>query len=177
MEFKLGFCPTMADHAIHLKQKEKSIDLYPFGSAAEALYYLREGHVDGVVIGRFAKKSELSPSIKKQCIEKEGYTLVSFRKGFIENANLQDLPVRTYLPEELVRNKYPELRHITFYTSFEEAFGGLRPSEAALIDWHDYQDELELLIPVENGEKVKKYRLAILFFQQQKEETAKKILG
>ena len=167
--FKLGFCPTMAEIAMNLKNKNDFIELYPFGSAAEALFYLRSGYVDSIVIGRFAKSSELAATIQQRCIEKEGYTLISRHKGFIEISGLPKITVHTYLPKDLVKSKYPELKNVIYHNTLEEAFSETNFSEATLINWHHYCDDFELLIPIENGEKVKKYRLPILFYQKQAE--------
>ena len=174
-DFKLGFCPTMANIAIDLKSKNDFIELYPFDSAAEALFYLKQNAMDGIVIGRFAKQSEISPQIDKFCLQKEGYTLISSQKGFIEFEYIGRLQVHTYLPETLVKEKFPELKKVQFYQDKDATLQKVNHTEVALIDWHDYEDRYELMIPVDEGGKIKKYRLPILYFQKDKAELAHKI--
>ncbi len=174
-DFKLGFCPTMANIAIDLKSKNDLIELYPFGSAAEALFYLKQNAMDGIVIGRFAKQAEISPQIDKQCLQKEGYTLISGQKGFIEFEYIGRLQVHTYLPETLVKEKFPELKNIQFHPDKNTALQNVNRTEVALIDWHDYEDRFELMIPVDEGGKIKKYRLPILYYQKAKAGLANKI--
>ncbi len=173
--FKLGFCPTMANIAIELKGENNFIELYPLGSAAEALFYLKQGAMDGIVIGRFAKQAEISQQIDKHCLQKEGYTLISHQKGFVEFEHIGRLQVHTYLPENLVREKFPELKKIKFHPTKTAALQNVNSTEVALIDWHDYDDRWELMIPVDEGGKIKKYRLPILYFQKKKAELAGKI--
>ncbi len=173
---KLGFCPTMTSWAMELKSIHDFIDLYPMGSAAQALHYLKAEAIDGIVIGRFAKQSEISASINKRCLQKEGYTLISPHKGFIDQSNLSSLNVVTCLPQEVVRSMLPQVENVSYFDSFNDAVEHLPMADTALIDWHDYRDEYELLIPMEDGEKVKKFRWPVIYYQRSHEGTIKRIL-
>ncbi len=176
MSFTLGFCPTMSGWAKRLNSIDNSIELYPLNSAAEALYYVKNGMVDGIVVGRYAKKREISPAIDKRCLVKEGATLVNRQKGFVEQSDLKFLKIVTYLAEEKVREMLPDTQNMIFVDSFESAVAQLNSVDAALIDWHDYRDEFELLIPVEKGEKVKRFRLPVLYYNRQKQDYVRDLL-
>jgi len=174
--FKLGFCPTMASIADKLKHKNDFVELFPFGSAAEALHYLKMGFVDGTIIGRFAKKTEITSVVKKKCLQQKGYTLIARHKGFIDYANLSGLTVYTYLPKKIVEAFIPEVKDVLYLASIDETVEHLNFSDTALIDWHDFRDEYELMIPIRQGKKVKKFRLPVIYYHQSDEETVKKVM-
>ncbi len=175
-DLKIGFCPTMVEIAKKIGQENENISLFPLGSAAEALYYVKSAALDGVVIGRIAKAAEISDSVKRLPLQEEGVTLVARRKGFIDYRNLNQIPIVTYLNEATVKSLISDTQNVQFVTDFDETEGLLTHSNAALIDWKDYNDSLELLIPAdEAGNKVIDFRLPTLYYQAVKEEVVKNL--
>ncbi len=167
----LGYCPTMTGIARELadKNKNENISFVPVGSAAEALYYLKADEIQGALIGRIAKSTEINPETRKIKLQEEGYTIVTWQKGFIDQSNLPDLPVVTYLPEPVVRNIIPEVKQIRFVKSEEEMIRHMN-DHAGLIPWSDYKDEYELLIPMERGGKMIRFRLPVIYCKEGNKE-------
>ena len=175
-ELKIGFCPTMSEIARKIGQKNGNVTLIPLGSAAEALYYVKSGALDGVIIGRIAKRTEISDSVRRLALQNQGVTLVARQKGFIDYRDLPHIPIVTYLSEETVRPLIHDTRNTQFVIDFNEAEAFLTRNNAALIDWSDYSDSLELLIPVdESGNKIIDFRLPSLYYQASREEEVKNL--
>ncbi len=169
--FKLGYCPTMEGIARELanKNRNENISFVPLGSAAEALYYLKADQIKGALIGRIAKKTEITPDTKRVNLQKDGYTIISWRKGFIDRSGLPDLPVVTYIPESVAKDIIPEVKQIRFVKSNEEMIRHME-DHAGLIPWSDYKDDYELLIPMEDGGKMIRFRLPVIYFKRGNEE-------
>ncbi len=176
-QFKLGFCPTMADMAVDLKGNNEFVQLYPFGSAAEALFYLKQKAVNAIVIGRLAKERERSAQMEMHPLQKEGYTLVCHQKGFIEFDHIGKLRVHTYLPQELVQENFPELKQVSYYADKHSALQNLSDTEVVLIDWRDFEEDFELMIPVNESGKIKKYRLPVLYYLKENASQVRQLLG
>ncbi len=168
-DFKLGFCPTMEGIARKIAHKTNNISFIPLGSAAEALYYLREDQIEGALIGRIAKKSEITPDIIKVNLQKDGFTLISLHKGFINKSDLPALPVVTFIPPDIVKNVIPEVKNVKLVESEEEMFNYLN-DHAGLIPWSNYKDEYELLIPMEAGGKMIRFRLPVIYYRKGNED-------
>ncbi len=166
----LGYCPTMTKTVSKVIKDKTHVTPVPFGSAAQALYALRSEQVDAVIIGRYAKAAELAPGTGIIPLEKEGFTLVTHTKGFIDVHDLPGLTVHTYLAESLVKEQYPELDHVSYYPTVEEAFAATRKNEAALISWNDFIDTFELLIPMDENGKIRKYRFPVLFYKETRKD-------
>lgn len=153
---KVSFCPTMREEAISLKNKNENIKLVQLGSASEVLRNLNSKTIDAGIIGRKAKKSEITEKIKGKRLHKVGYTLIGPRKQMIPESNLKNLQISTCLGKE-IKESFPELNLDFVDCDYKNG----RPW---LISWDDFSDELELLIPVnENGEKIKIFRTAHLY--------------
>jgi len=159
-ERRVSFCPTMKPFIQDLNFN-KGTAFLDAGSAANALYYLTAGEVDAVLIGRTAKKRELHDQVKEKRLG-EGYTLVFNRKMGIEFQQLPGFTIHTYLPRSIAENILPDNK-IIFHKSLEECLVD-NLSEPVLIDWNDYQDEFELLIPLDNRGKVPVFRAPVLYY-------------
>ncbi len=140
---KIGYCPTMKGYLISLFEGDnfKFMDL---GSASQVLYLLNSNRIDIGVIGRQAKESEFKGALRRIGT---GYTLVTTVKSMILNKDLEMLEIHTYLPREIIGQKYPYLKNIIYHDSLKDA---LSKGEIQLISWDDWNDNFELLIPVDN---------------------------
>jgi len=156
---KAAFCPTMAPFVQEINFKE-NVKFYDAGSAANALSYLMSGEVDAVLIGRAAKKNEINAQVKEKRLQ-QGYTLVFHRKMGVDSSQLSQFPVHTYLAQNIAEKILPD-NNITYHASLDECLAsGL--AEPVLIDWNDYRDEFELLIPMDSGGKVSLFRAPVLY--------------
>lgn len=159
-EVKVAFCPTMRPFIQNINFKE-NVKFYDAGSAANALYYLMTGEVDAVLIGRAANKQELNAQIKEKRLQ-QGYTLVFNRKMGVDNSQLSQFPVHTYLAPSVAERILPDNK-ITYHASLDECLkNGL--AEPVLIDWNDYRDEFELLIPMDSNGKISVFRAPVLYY-------------
>ncbi len=175
-DLKIGFCPTMSEIAQKIGSKNEGVSLIPLGSAAEALYYVKSATLDAVIIGRIAKRKEISDSVRRLVLQDKGATLVARQKGFIHYRDLPQIPIVTYLDEKTVQALVSDIRNTQFVIDFTEAEAYLSRNNAALIDWSDYNDSLELLIPVdEAGNKIIDFRLPSLYYQAAREEDVKNL--
>ena len=160
---RLGFCPTMTPYAETFDEKIEAIELVPLGSAAQVMHLLRNGALDIALIGREAYARELTGKIGRRRLL-GGYTLVYPQKVAIPKSQLSELPVKTYLPREVVAKLLPTLENVIFFPTFEEC-NSADPEIPMLIDWKDFRESHQMLIPVEpNGAKVPAFRAPVAFY-------------
>ncbi|MFW6220260.1 MAG: hypothetical protein ACOC3X_01165 [Nanoarchaeota archaeon] len=165
----LGYCPTMkpyVDEFININNEEKIVDnieLIPLDTTASALKQLNQNNLDLVIVGRTALDTEL---INKNEIKlKKSYTLIYQTKQFIDYSVLNNLTIHTYLPKEIVKNYFLE-ENIVFYDSLEE----ISKNEIIFIDWDDFTDDMQLLIPIHNNQKIINFRIPIIYYDNEKED-------
>ncbi|MCD6101483.1 MAG: hypothetical protein J7J77_00305 [Candidatus Cloacimonetes bacterium] len=159
---KMGYCPTMEIFLNDIMELNPDIKLLSFGSAAQVLALLKEDYLNAGLIGRIAKKNEIYNEIKEMRLAK-GYTLVGKFKIAIPHGELSNMEIHTYLPEEVVKSFIPEVNKVIYHKSVEDAVReGI--SSAILIDWDDYSDDYELIIPIEDEGKVLKFRTPTLYY-------------
>lgn len=162
-KYTLGYCPTMESYAQEIKNKNSNLNLVMFKNSSDAIDNLNNNNVDFIIIGRAAQEKELlSPSFKKLINEKR-YTFVSKNKSFISIEDLSSLKIHTYLEEITVSKILSDgyiniIFHDSLNSSIKEGF-----NEVILIDWDDYNDFLQLVVVMENNQKVEKYRLPLLY--------------
>ena len=155
---KIGNCPTMLKYVEEVS-KQNHLDMVNYHSAAEVLYNLNLGNIDIGLIGRKAKQDEFVGYEKR--LKSVGYTLIYLQKTMIDYHRLGEIMVHTYLSKDVVENNFPELGKIVYHDSLEES---LKSGEVNLIDWNDWNDSFNLLIPVDElGNKIEKFRTPILY--------------
>ena len=165
----IGYCPTMEPYALKIKNKLPDVEIYNLGSAANALAYQKNKETDVTLIGRKAKEHEISDETK-ELILKPGFTLVSNYRGMIEENNLKQITVHTAIKKEVAENFYPNFPNWKFYDDNKAALlGGL--SEAVLIDWTEWKDDFELLIPMNDTGKSPQFRTPIIYFNELDDNT------
>jgi hypothetical protein len=156
----IGYCPTMLPYA-ELMRTEKTI-LREFPSSAQVLHSLFLGEIDVALVGRVAKKSEISGN-PAEMITRSGYTLVSDEKRLIDYSELEGMEIHTYINEEVAYELLPN-SNIRFHDNIEEALTG----KIILISWHDWRDEFELIVPMRNGRKVESFRVPVIYTHDEK---------
>jgi len=124
--------------------RNDEFELINLGSAGQVLYLLDNDDIDVGVIGRQAKKSEFEGVLKR--IGK-GYTLITTMKSMIFNKDLEMLEIHTYISKEIVEQKYLYLKNIIYHDSLKDT---LDKGKIQLISWDDWNDNFELLIPVDD---------------------------
>ncbi len=160
MKLKMGCCPTMLKSAKEIATKN-DFPLEDYGSAANVLHLLRAGVIDIGVIGRKAKAQEFTGYVKQLA---KGYTLISIRKEMLAKEDLPDLKVQTTLLKEIVQKDFPDLRNVVYH---EELPKQLVEGDVWLIDWDDWKDDYNLLIPVnENYTKDNRFRVPFLYARE-----------
>jgi len=140
---KIGYCPTMKKYLINLFRNNK-FELIDLGSASQVLYLLDNDKVDVGIIGRQAKKTEFEGVLKRIG---SGYTLITAMKSMISNKDLDMLEIHTSISKEIIKQKYPYLKNIIYHNSLKDA---LSKGKIQLISWDDWNDNFELLIPVDD---------------------------
>ncbi len=159
-KIKLGYCPTMKEKAISLSEKE-NYKLIRLGSASEVLSALNNHQIDKALIGRKAKKYEISKDVKETILE-SGYTLVSNNKKFIDYSQLPYLEIYTYLSEDIAENLISHNSKI-IYLSKQEAINKILQGKIVLISWEDWRDDFELIVAIDGNEKIKDFRGVVLY--------------
>ena len=148
----------MLKHAEEISKKN-NLEIVRNRSAAEVLYNLSAGMLDIGIIGRKAKQVEFTGYEKR--LKNTGYTLIYIQKAMIDYGQLEEIVVHTYLAKDIVKNNFPELKRVVYHNSLEES---LNSGEVNLIDWSDWQNNFNLLIPVDEfGNKIEKFRTPILY--------------
>ncbi len=159
---KLGYCPTMNDDAVLIEAMNPEVELIEYRSASEVLAHLNSKDIDFALIGRKAKTDELDNCFERML--KSGYTLIAPSKQFIYYNDLIELKVSTAIDRNIAEKIYPEL-DLEFLES-EDILSGEK--NVILISWDDYEDSMELLIPVNpDGSKIKEFRTPILYSANQ----------
>ncbi len=153
----VGYCPTMEPYAREIAAEE-DMELLLYGSAAAVLHALRQGQITVGVIGRIAAASEYPEKGQRLA---QGYTLIGPSHSLISYETVKSLPISTALAEDVVAKRFPELEHVAFHESTAEA---LKTGSAVLIDWDEWQDGYQLLVPVHpDGRKVSKFRTPVVY--------------
>jgi hypothetical protein len=157
----LGYCPTMYEYARNIQELNDNLELRLFESSLTAINQLKSGNLDIILIGRIAKLNELNNAYELRL--RQGMTLVSINKNFILEQDLINIPIHTALSREIVELYFPITNNIIFHDSLDYAIrNGIHQS--VLIDWNDFNDDFELLIPVDaQMNKIEKFRLPILY--------------
>ena len=164
MKKKIAYCPTMKPFADKITDSlSDTVEMVEMASAAQVLGALRTGSVDGVLIGRYAKQMEIDSDIKREIL-KEGYTLVYKVKSGIPAAQLKELTVRTYLDKSELKDFVPLFGTIEYFDTLDECLDGGFETPV-IINWKDYRDDLELLIPLEAYGKVPLFRAPVLYYR------------
>lgn len=96
---KIAYCPTMKQYAETISKNINEVDMLEGSAAAAVLAAFREDQVDGVLIGRRAKRYEIDERTKFRKLQ-SGLTLVYLQKAAIDEAQLSSIPVKTYLKKE-----------------------------------------------------------------------------
>ncbi len=157
----LGFCPTMEPYAIEIAQKIPDVEIKTFPSAFSVLSSLRSGGIDVGLIGRKARQAERLPEFKEKRI-KDGWTLIAATPSFIDYKDLSKEAVHTYFKKDRVKAFLSPETKIIYYETKEAAFrGGF--GGVILADWSDVPNDFALLIPVEDGKKVPRFRAPFLY--------------
>jgi len=156
-KIKIGYCPTMKNFTLKFANLH-NYEAIEFSSAAQVLYLLKLNKLDMCIIGRQAKKSEFEGFVKR--ID-NGYTLISNSKGMIENSRLSSLEIHTNISKNKIEKLFPELKNMKYHDNLNDA---LNKGNIQLISWDDWNDDFELLIPIDNqGNKNPKFRVPHIY--------------
>ncbi len=170
---KIAYCPTMQPYADLISKNVKEVEMLEGNAAASVLAALRTGQVDGVLIGRNAKEYEIDEETHFARLKK-GITLVYMQKAMVDENQLSTIPVKTYLEKDKVGDMIQYFQSVDWRDSFEDCFkDGL--DIPALIDWDDYRDNFELLIPVNRFGKTPVFRAPVIYYKNINESTIEKI--
>lgn len=142
LPMKIGYCPTMEEY-VKKRVDENKNRIINLGSAAQVLSFLNINEIDVGVIGRKAKKQEFKGYEKRI---RKGFTLITNMKNIIGKEELKNIEVHTALSKKIIEEKYPDLKNVFYHDSLQDA---LKDGEVQLISWDDWNDNFELLIPVD----------------------------
>ncbi len=158
----LGFCPTMEQEAKNIALNNNNIQLIKYHSTIDVLGDLNKDKIDIGLVGRVAKSNELKEGFNELRLA-QGLTLITKQKSAILYNQLANIKIHTYLLEEEVESFLQNTENIIYYEKINYAItAGI--NDAILIDWKDYKDEYELLIPVnQNNQKIKEFRIPVLY--------------
>ncbi len=99
------------------------------------------------------------------------------QKTGIPVESLKGIDVITYLSPERISHLSSFFRHIKHLESLEDCLN-FRLEVPVIIDWNDYRDDFELLIPMNKmGEKVQEFRAPVLYHIGIPDEIVLKIQG
>ena len=158
-EFKLGHCPTMKEAAEFIGNQNPSITLVEFGSTSATLANLNSENINIALVGRKAKSYEVGDAHER--VLGEGVTLITQSKQLISYDQLEDLRIFTYLDKEIFEEQFPNL-NIEVSGDKEELLQS--NYNIVLISWEDYEDYMELLVPLnQDGGKVEEFRIPVLY--------------
>ena len=167
-KYSMAYCPTMEPFAKIIENKFENIETIPANSAAEVLYMLRSNQVDSVLIGRTAKKREIDSQTKFFRL-KGGITLAFKGKYAIPVEQLKEAEAITYLEQEKVADVKKYFGKIHFLPTLEECLK-YNLDIPTIVDWEDFDDSFELLIPMNETGKVPEFRAPVIYYKNFYEE-------
>ena len=156
----IAFCPTMQPFAEKLAQIE-GINMVPLQSAGQSLAMLKSGRVQGALIGRYAKRQEIDSETQREIL-KGGCTLVYRVKTAIREDDLKNIAVNTYLDEGEIQPFQALIGEIHHFDSLEACLND-QLQTPVLINWQEYRDDFELLIPMNAHGKTPLFRAPVLY--------------
>ncbi len=172
-KIKVCYCPTMQPYAEKIFASVEEAEAVPVMSAAQALNLLRSGQVDSVLIGRAAQSFELDPDTKEKRLM-NGLTLVYRQKGGLPTNSLKQIPAFTYLSDEELGELKGLFGQVTKFETLDDCLAdGLQTP--VIIDWRDYRDEFELLIPMLENGKDPRFRAPVLYYKELPESFLEKV--
>ncbi|MFW6286076.1 MAG: hypothetical protein ACOC16_03045 [Nanoarchaeota archaeon] len=160
--FILGFCPTMEEYAQEISLKNDNVEIKKYLSTIDVLNDLNKNKIDIALVGRVAKQNELKAEYNELKL-RNGFTLVTSRKNMVYHDKLSEIKIHTYINKQKVDDFLGENYDVVFYDNIKQ-LNSVNYQEVFLIDWKDYNDNYELLIPVdENNKKIEKFRVPVLY--------------
>ena len=154
----LGYCKTFERYAIELAE-QNDLDLVKLGSSFDVLSNLKSGNIDYAVIGRRAYTPEINEKTLEIPLKEYGWTLVSSEKDFFEYSEIENLEIHTYLKQEEVQDFFSYEPSIVYHDDIDSAF----ENGITLIHWEDFQDDFQLIVPLQGDAKVEKFRNPMLY--------------
>jgi hypothetical protein len=160
---RLGYCPIMKTELNKLNISE--LELFEFNNSQEVLKALQNKKIDIAVIGRKARREEITEQIRYLQLRPEDVTLVSLRYAQMTLENLENINIHTWLNTDELGLLFSNLNVIAYETSKEASSNGL--NEAVLINWRDVDYEKhELLVALDNGgNKLEYFRSPHVYFE------------
>ncbi len=160
----IAYCPTMEPYILKLQEQLPEINFIAMPSAGMVLSELKNHRIDGVIIGRPAYTYELDSNTKFVRFRK-GKTLVYQTKIAIDDNKLKELKVITYLNREDIKDYLPLFKSIDYYSSLHACLS-FNLEIPILIDFEDFSDNFQLLIPVNARGKNPMFRAPVLYHHQ-----------
>ncbi len=159
--YKIGYCPTMQAYADTISEKVPSVEMLDFGSAGQVLSLLKHGNLDGVLIGRTAENRETDENTA--CVRlKNGITLAFKMKYGIPEEQLKEIDVITYLKPEQVEHVKHFFKEIHYFNTLDECTNQ-KLEVPVLVDWNDFRDDFQLLIPMNDFGKTAEFRAPVIY--------------
>ncbi len=157
----IAYCPTMEPYIVKIQEHIPEVNFISMPSAGMVLSKLKQRTINGVIIGRPAYSYELNPDTNFVRF-RDGYTLVYQSKMAIEESKLKELKIVTYLKREEIKAYLPLFKSIEFLSSLQAclSFNLVTP---VLIDFKDFSDDFELLIPLNRYGKNPLFRAPVLY--------------
>ncbi len=161
-QMKLGFCRTMEVYA-RAYARVNNLEPVFLGTTSEVLEQLRHGNIDVAIVGRKAWSNEVNQNIIEKQLQ-PGYTLIAKEQILIQEYELSNYMVHTYVESDIAEVLLPDLNiiyHETLEIALFYAMEGY--PNAALIDWSDYVVDLPLLIPMSGDDKLPEFRTPFFY--------------
>lgn len=162
---RISYCPTMVTYIGKIEDEIDGLNFFAASSAAEALYLLRSRRMEAAIIGRMAKRVEITDSTKSYRL-KDGNTLIYRQKSGISYEQLKQVEIYTYLSKASLSDVKDVFKNVTFFDSLNECLEDDLKTPV-LIDWKDYRDDFELLIPMNEMGKVPYFRAPIIYYSDE----------
>jgi hypothetical protein len=174
-KYKIGYCPTMQPYVDAIEKGVEEVEMLEFGSAGGVLAMLRNGQLDGVLIGRIAYPSELDNETKFVRL-KDGITLAFKVKYSIPEEQLNQVDVVTYLKPEQVAHVKHFFHNIVFYNTLDKCLQ-YNLEVPVLVDWRDFREDFELLIPMNQYGKTQEFRAPVIYHHDIDDKVIEKVKG
>ena len=172
-KYKIAYCPTMQPYVETIAQRVDEVEMMNYSSAGQVLSMLRNSEIDGVLIGRTAASYEIDAKTEFVRL-KDGITLAFKMKYGLPEVQLKDIDVLTYLKAEQVDHVKHFFKEIHFRESLDKCLQE-NLEVPVLVDWNDFRDDFQLLIPMNDFGKTQQFRAPVIYHKNIDEQVIQKI--
>ncbi|HDQ16624.1 MAG TPA: hypothetical protein ENN31_00710 [Candidatus Vogelbacteria bacterium] len=161
-KISIGYCSNIDNYGDKLVGKYDYLQKIPYDNSNLTLNDLKVGKIDLALASRRALSDELAPGTKEKLLE-DNFVLVYHLPGSLHYRDLQEMTLRTYLPEEEVRKALPsKTKVITDLDKDNIQEEDLQ--DLLILKWSDFQDDYHFVSVYDDFGTRQEFRAPWLYY-------------